>query len=45
MSHKQPEKKPPTVICVKKKELKKIGFDDFKHWNQNSNHIYILEEI
>ena len=33
--------KSPTVICVRRKELKKKGFDDFKHWNQNSNHIYI----
>ena len=29
------------VICVKKANLKKLGYKDFEDWNKDPNHVYI----
>ena len=31
----------PTVVCVKKAELQKRGYNDFEDWNSKSNTLYI----
>jgi len=29
------------TICIKKENLKKLGYNDLEHWLEDSNHIYI----
>ena len=29
------------VVNVKKKSLQQMGYDDFEHWKQNPNNVYI----